>query len=602
MDDSTSYVIFPRMEKLEESAANLIRSSTYISSFPGAVLRLLHNSIDAGSSAVQIYVDPRKGVIKLSDNGCGMDITTFGQVGRRCAHHSWKTTTLNSLATLGNVDIETRQLGTKYVLGKKLSCNQVTDVYEVSNPGLTGFGTAVYITGLFAALPVRQLSLEATAPNIVFLVCRILEQAALGTPGVNLTLWAEKRVDYSWCYTTEKSTRGAFRQLFGEKVLEDVCFQSKGVNIVGIASPGDPVALEYTGRYQFIYMNGNPVSSNGRINRFVNKLFRQVVNHGARLARNQNKKPFGSFPCFVLSIECDDSIFDFVYSNKSELTVEFKNWSLLEIWIRKLFDPLFSKNPSILSQKQHIKKPREKSENDTIGLVDEWKAFSLRKTKAKKGRQRRSIARGQTNVTRKPIGVMLNKTDLRDVKVIAQVGNKFIFTKLNKKLICFDQHAAHERIRLEQFEDDIKQRRSIFQIKRLEQPVVIHLTAKVRNELTLLDQYRNYLKHWGFTYKVNVDGELTLSTMPLVFETSLRGEPFMEMLDFILNSPGCQSHTIPPPIRRVIVSKACRGAIKFGDPLSLQECHTLIQDLSRCRLPFQCAHGRPTCVPLSRLK
>lgn len=36
------------------------------------------------------------------------------------------------------------------------------------------------------------------------------------------------------------------------------------------------------------------------------------------------------------------------------------------------------------------------------------------------------------------------------------------------------------------------------------------------------------------------------------------------------------------------------GAIKFGDPLTLAECEKLINSLSQCNLPFQCAHGR--CV------
>lgn len=43
---------------------------------------------------------------------------------------------------------------------------------------------------------------------------------------------------------------------------------------------------------------------------------------------------------------------------------------------------------------------------------------------------------------------------------------------------------------------------------------------------------------------------------------------------------------------------ACRSAIKFGDRLSIDECQILIQDLKKCKLPFQCAHGRPTLIPI----
>jgi hypothetical protein len=39
----------------------------------------------------------------------------------------------------------------------------------------------------------------------------------------------------------------------------------------------------------------------------------------------------------------------------------------------------------------------------------------------------------------------------------------------------------------------------------------------------------------------------------------------------------------------------------FGDPLNMAQCHGLVRALSRCRLPFQCAHGRPTLFPLADL-
>ena len=40
------------------------------------------------------------------------------------------------------------------------------------------------------------------------------------------------------------------------------------------------------------------------------------------------------------------------------------------------------------------------------------------------------------------------------------------------------------------------------------------------------------------------------------------------------------------------------GAIKFGDDLSLRECEDLIVSLRECQLPFQCAHGRPSIMPV----
>ncbi|KAJ8309576.1 hypothetical protein KUTeg_014450 [Tegillarca granosa] len=43
------------------------------------------------------------------------------------------------------------------------------------------------------------------------------------------------------------------------------------------------------------------------------------------------------------------------------------------------------------------------------------------------------------------------------------------------------------------------------------------------------------------------------------------------------------------------------GAIKFGHRLSLCKCEELVQSLNHCKLPFQCAHGRPSIVPILNL-
>ncbi|CAG8569636.1 14558_t:CDS:10, partial [Funneliformis mosseae] len=54
----------------------------------------------------------------------------------------------------------------------------------------------------------------------------------------------------------------------------------------------------------------------------------------------------------------------------------------------------------------------------------------------------------------------------------------------------------------------------------------------------------------------------------------------------------------PRGIVDILNSKACRGAIMFNDNLSLQKCEELIKKLAECDFPFQCAHGRPSMVPV----
>ena len=54
----------------------------------------------------------------------------------------------------------------------------------------------------------------------------------------------------------------------------------------------------------------------------------------------------------------------------------------------------------------------------------------------------------------------------------------------------------------------------------------------------------------------------------------------------------------PEGILDMLNSRACRSAIMFNDQLTREQCQTLISTLAQCAFPFQCAHGRPSMIPL----
>lgn len=58
----------------------------------------------------------------------------------------------------------------------------------------------------------------------------------------------------------------------------------------------------------------------------------------------------------------------------------------------------------------------------------------------------------------------------------------------------------------------------------------------------------------------------------------------------------------PQGIIDLLNSRACRGAIMFNDSLTMEECQVLVKRLARCAFPFQCAHGRPSMVPILDLR
>lgn len=92
------------------------------------------------------------------------------------------------------------------------------------------------------------------------------------------------------------------------------------------------------------------------------------------------------------------------------------------------------------------------------------------------------------------------------------------------------------------------------------------------------------------------ENEVTLYSVPcLLNKYSLTLEDLKEYLYQLERSATPVTTTAndikPKAINRILSSKACRGAVKFGDELTISQCQEFILQLSSCQLPFQCAHG-----------
>ncbi|XP_009885339.1 PREDICTED: DNA mismatch repair protein Mlh3 [Charadrius vociferus] len=80
---------------------------------------------------------------------------------------------------------------------------------------------------------------------------------------------------------------------------------------------------------------------------------------------------------------------------------------------------------------------------------------------------------------------------------------------------------------------------------------------------------------------------------------SIVEELIQEQVELVQTTGGGARGTLPLTFLKVLASQACHGAIKFNEHLTLEESCRLIEALSSCQLPFQCAHGRPSMMPLA---
>ncbi|GKV30207.1 hypothetical protein SLEP1_g39048 [Rubroshorea leprosula] len=206
----------------------------------------------------------------------------------------------------------------------------------------------------------------------------------------------------------------------------------------------------------------------------------------------------------------------------------------------------------------------------------------------------------------------INKNCLENAKVLQQVDKKFIPIVAGGTLAVIDQHAADERIRLEELRQKVLsgEAKTVTYLDTEQELIMPEIGYQ------LLHNYAEQIKYWGWICNIHAEDSrsfkrtlnllhqqpavVTLIAVPCILGVNLSDVDLLEFLQQLADTDG--SSTMPPSILRVLNFKACRGAIMFGDSLLPSECSLIIQELKQTSLCFQCAHGRPTTVPLLNLE
>jgi DNA mismatch repair protein MutL len=72
---------------------------------------------------------------------------------------------------------------------------------------------------------------------------------------------------------------------------------------------------------------------------------------------------------------------------------------------------------------------------------------------------------------------------------------------------------------------------------------------------------------------------------------------FMQILDELTHDSG---HREPDVIYYKIASMACKASVKGNTRMSVEEMEELIDELLTLDNPYNCPHGRPTIISMSK--
>lgn len=606
----------PNIAILNQETIDKIAAGEVVERPCSVVKELVENAIDAGSTAITVEIkEGGISFIRITDNGCGIE---RDQVAVAFYRHStskirsaedlltvkslgFRGEALSSISAVARVELITKTYdeltGTRYVIeGSKELSNE-----EIGAPD----GTTFIVKDLFYNVPARRKFLK-TAQTEGSYISDMVEKLALSHPDISFKFINNNQTKL---HTSGNGNRkDIIYHIFGREIsssLLEVKHECEYFKVEGFI--GKPVITRGNRNYENYFINGRYVKSN-ILSRAIEEAYKSFL--------MQHQYPF-TVLYFTFFSELDVN----VHPTKMELRFDNNN----EIYV-ELCDTIYA----ILSHKEMIPEVPVDSTPAPKKIVHEYKEpipepFEKRRINEVRAAESRSVY-GQSVTstvknysatepaakapetstayepaqvvtgTQQTLGdydkVFLTESSKKQFSIIGQLFKTYWLIEFEDKLYIIDQHAAHEKVLYEKTMARLANKD--FTSQRISPPIVMTLDAK---ESEMLEKYRPQIEQFGYEVEHFGGKEYMISAIPdNLFNIDMK-DLFIEMLDDFSNTTGRQT---PDIITEKVASMSCKAAVKGNDKLTLPEINKLIDELLSLDNPYNCPHGRPTIISMSK--
>lgn len=606
----------PNIAILNQETIDKIAAGEVVERPCSVVKELVENAIDAGSTAITVEIkEGGISFIRITDNGCGIE---RDQVAIAFYRHStskirsaedlltvkslgFRGEALSSISAVARVELITKTYdeltGTRYVIeGSKELSNE-----EIGAPD----GTTFIVKDLFYNVPARRKFLK-TAQTEGSYISDMVEKLALSHPDISFKFINNNQTKL---HTSGNGNRkDIIYHIFGREIsssLLEVKHECEYFKVEGFI--GKPVITRGNRNYENYFINGRYVKSN-ILSRAIEEAYKSFL--------MQHQYPF-TVLYFTFFSELDVN----VHPTKMKLRFDNNN----EIYV-ELCDTIYA----ILSHKEMIPEVPVDSTPAPKKIVHEYKEpipepFEKRRINEVRAAESRSVY-GQSVTstvknysatepaakapetstayepaqvvtgTQQTLGdydkVFLTESSKKQFSIIGQLFKTYWLIEFEDKLYIIDQHAAHEKVLYEKTMARLANKD--FTSQRISPPIVMTLDAR---ECEMLEKYRPQIEQFGYEVEHFGGKEYMISAIPdNLFNIDMK-DLFIEMLDDFSNATGRQT---PDIITEKVASMSCKAAVKGNDKLTLPEINKLIDELLSLDNPYNCPHGRPTIISMSK--
>lgn len=619
---------------LSQNTIDKIAAGEVVERPASVVKELVENAIDAGATAITVEIkEGGISFIRVTDNGGGipkeqvplaflrhatskitqaedlLQITSLGFRGEA----------LSSISAVSQMEAITKApedfMGVRYVI----EGGQEKVLEDVGAPN----GTTMLVRNLFFNTPARKKFLK-TAMTEAGYVSSYMEQLALSHHNISFKYMVNGQLRLHT--SGNANLKDVIYGIYGRDITREllpVQYEVSGLSVSGFI--GKPSIARGNRNFENYYINGRYVKS---------KLLMKAIEEAYKPYMMQHKYPF---VCLQYDIHGEDVD---VNVHPTKMEVRFQNQSAIynatydlitDALAGKEIIPEVSLTPKpavgekqaqIKEEKIPVPEPFEKNriaeEKPVYAPVGLRPASAEPKTEskaepinvnepikprepeiqAKPEEQKKEAFPKEKQAVEKAEQLelfdnrLLSKEARIHHRIIGQLFDTYWLVEYDNKFYIIDQHAAHEKVLYERFLKEFAKKEILSQM--ISPPSLISLNLQESN---LLKANLEIFREFGFEISEFGGKEYSIHAVPAnIYGVSVQ-ELFIQILDSLE-----QEHVSKTPdiLAERIATAACKAAVKGNNRLSVKEADALIDELLNLENPYNCPHGRPTIISMTK--
>lgn len=609
---------------LDQNTINKIAAGEVVERPSSVVKELVENAIDAGATAITVEIkEGGISFIRVTDNGSGINKDEIEIAFKRHATSKIKSIedlmavsslgfrgeALASIAAVSQVELITKTADSLSGVRYTIDGGVPGEVAEIGAPE----GTTFIVRNLFYNTPVRRKFLK-TATTEGGYIGSLVEYLALSHPDISFRFISNNQ---NKLHTSgNMNLKDIIYNVYGRDItnnLYEISGRSQDIEASGFI--GKPMVVRGNRTYENYYINGRYIKSS-----IITKAIEDAYK-GFIMPHNY---PFSAIhfkinPAIIdvnvhptkmeLRFSNNEYIYNFVYDtclkalNSKELIAEVS-----------VPDPVAVKmqeEPVVRNVMLDVKLP-EKNVSDSMPCKTETKSAESAKSEIKPKRLpepfeikgslqmvKEDKVRYEAVTKSEPPKQMnlfenklLDENSRNKYRIIGQLFDTYWLIEFEDKFYMMDQHAAHEKVLYERTMNKLHDKTIGTQM--ILPPIVLSLNM---HEEEIYKTNQDIFKRLGYEIEEFGGNEYKVTGIP----SGLPKMDYKQLLIDVLDGLSEESASKDPDIiTEKVASMSCKAAVKGNNRLSFNEAFELMDELMKAENPYNCPHGRPTLIMMSR--